>query len=102
MTTTTTAPPLPTDVEALMRGLRLSHPRAIAATAGRPRSMLAARRKAAGSRGWWRPSVPQFLIATTNTARVLFVATNSTQIPMLRPTAAKSSGFRPDVPLETV
>ena len=72
MTTTTTAAALPADVETLMRGLRLPHARAIAAdvlataraqrwdptevikallteeTAGRARSMLASRRKAAG------------------------------------------------------
>lgn len=72
MTTTTAAAQLPADVEALMRGLRLPHARAIAAdvlataraqrwdptevikallteeAAGRARSMLAARRKAAG------------------------------------------------------
>ena len=72
MTTTTTTASLPADVEALMRGLRLPHARAIAAdvlataraqrwdptevikallteeSAGRARSMLAARRKAAG------------------------------------------------------
>jgi hypothetical protein len=71
-TTATTAAPLPADVEALMRSLRLPHARAIAAdvlataraqrwdptevikallteeTAGRARSMLASRRKAAG------------------------------------------------------
>ena len=70
--TTTTAAQLPADVETLMRGLRLPHARAIAAdvlataraqrwdptevikallteeTAGRARSMLASRRKAAG------------------------------------------------------
>ena len=70
--TTTPAAQLPADVEALMRGLRLPHARAIAAdvlataraqrwdptevikalltgeAAGRARSMLAARRKAAG------------------------------------------------------
>ena len=70
--TTLTAPPLPSDVEALLRTLRLPHARAIAAdvlatartqrwdptevvktllteeTAGRARSMLATRRKAAG------------------------------------------------------
>ena len=72
MNTTTTAAQLPADVETLMRALRLLHARAIAAdvlataraqrwdptevikallteeTAGRARSMLAARRKAAG------------------------------------------------------
>src|SRR5258705_276844 len=71
MTTTTATAALPADVEALMRGLRLPHARAIAAdvlataraqrwdptevikallteeAAGRARSMLAARRKAA-------------------------------------------------------
>ncbi len=71
-TTTTTAAVLPAEVEALMRGLRLPHARAIAAdvlataraqrwdptevikallteeSAGRARSMLASRRKAAG------------------------------------------------------
>ena len=70
--TTTSAAPLPADLEALMRGLRLPHARAIAAevlatarsqrwdptevvkallaeeVAGRARSMLASRRKAAG------------------------------------------------------
>ena len=72
MNTTITAAQLPSDVEALMRALRLPHARAIAAdvlataraqrwdptevvkallteeTAGRARSMLASRRKAAG------------------------------------------------------
>ena len=72
MNTTTTAAQLPADVETLMRALRLPHARAIAAdvlataraqrwdptevikallteeTAGRARSMLASRRKAAG------------------------------------------------------
>ena len=72
MNTTTTAAQLPSDVEALMRALRLPHARAIAPdvlataraqrwdptevvkallteeTAGRARSMLASRRKAAG------------------------------------------------------
>ena len=71
---TTTATQLPADLEALMRALRLPHARAIAAdvlataraqrwdptevikallteeTAGRARSMLASRRKAAGFR----------------------------------------------------
>ena len=72
MTTTTTAAQLPSDLEALLRALRLPHARAIAAdvlataraqrwepaevvkallteeTAGRARSMLASRRKSAG------------------------------------------------------
>ncbi|MFJ6281385.1 ATP-binding protein, partial [Arthrobacter subterraneus] len=71
-TTNTTAPPLPADIEALMRQLKMPHARALAPeliatakaqrwepvevikalfteeTAGRARSMLANRRKAAG------------------------------------------------------
>ena len=99
-TTNTTAPPLPADLEALMRQLKMPHARALAPeliataraqrwepaeiikalfteeTAGRARSMLATRRKAAGfptgkTFDAWDPSVSSIPTPTQQALRTL-------------------------------